>query len=137
MQPRTNRKPPEQTQKPVSVRQQPQKPVSVRLQPQKPISGRLQPQKPVSVRLQRQKPDSIRQQPEPVSQTHPKPVLFGFVYISEALFGREVMNSYLICQMFGLDDMTSSKLVAFDSNPIYNFSQVGYKSTFFLNQLKF
>lgn len=56
-----------------------------------------------------------------------KPILFGFIYVSEAQFCREVLNSYLTCDMFG-QDISYSKIVAFDSNPIYNFHQVCFSN---------
>ncbi|KAH0818017.1 hypothetical protein GEV33_004773 [Tenebrio molitor] len=75
------------------------------------------------------KPEPVNRKPEPVAEK-PKPplqssktVLFGFVYVSEAQLSREVMNSYLTCQLFAQDDVSTSNLVAFDSDPVYNFCQ--------------
>ncbi|XP_044255228.1 uncharacterized protein LOC123005506 [Tribolium madens] len=87
-----------------------------------PIARKPDSAKPVTREPKSAKP-VVEITPKPVIQITPKPVLFGFIYISEALFSREVMNSYLTCQMFALDEVSSSKLVAFDSNPVYNFSQ--------------
>ncbi|RZC39019.1 C2 domain-containing protein 3 [Asbolus verrucosus] len=70
---------------------------------------------------QKSKPAS--QKAEPVREILPKSILFGFIYISEAQFSREVLNSYLACQMLDQDNISCSKLVAFGSNPIYNFCQ--------------
>ncbi|XP_008191715.1 C2 domain-containing protein 3 [Tribolium castaneum] len=90
------------------------KPSSVNRQPD---SGKPITRDPKSAKKSDKKTESV---PEIVPE---RPVLFGFIYVSEALFNREVMNSYLTCHMFALDEVSSSKLVAFDSNPIYNFSQ--------------
>jgi hypothetical protein len=75
------------------------------------------------------KPEPVNRKPEPIAEK-PKPplessktVLFGFVYVSEAQLSREVMNSYLTCQLFAQDDVSTSNLVAFDSDPVYNFCQ--------------
>lgn len=55
----------------------------------------------------------------------PKLVLIGFLYVSQAEFTREVLNSYISCNLFGEDEIVNSKLTAFNSKSVYNFNQVG------------
>lgn len=66
----------------------------------------------------------ITEKTEKISTFNTKTILFGFIYIPEALYSKADINSFITCRPFCQEDNCYSELLRNESKPIFNFCQL-------------